>query len=339
MLGGKKVGPGCDTYVIAEIGGNFLDFETGKKLIDLAIESGVDAVKLQTYKANNTVTKTAWTDMENTGKAIQYDYFIKYELPENLHYQVFEYCKSKGLFVFSTPSHPEDVIFLDQLGIEAYKIGADDATNIPLLKFIARRNKPILISTGMCTMEEVREAVNSILGEGNDQIILFHTVSSYPTYPEHANLNVIKTFISEFNLPIGLSDHSVGVENSIAARALGACVIEKHFTYDKNAEGPDHMLSADPKEMKQIVNSVRNLDQAMGDFHKKPVGPEILNRLNNRKSVVSVMNIPKGTRITKEMIEIKRPGRGIPPKFIDQVIGRIANVNINEDHIITWDML
>ncbi len=231
-------------YIIAEIGGNFINFDEAKKLVDLASQAGVDAVKLQTYKADTLVTKTAKFDLDNVGEMLQYDLFLKYQIDFELHKRVFDYIETKGLDWFSTPAHKTDIDMLDKLDVVAHKIGADDATNLPLIKYAASTNKPILLSSGMCTLEETREMVNACLEVGNDNIILFHTISNYPTYPDQVNLLAMQTLQLEFPfLTIGFSDHTIGTTACFVAACMGAKVIEKHFTYDKEADGPDHQLS------------------------------------------------------------------------------------------------
>lgn len=232
-------------YIIADIGGNFITFEQARELIDAAVACGVDAVKRQTYTAERISIKQAIFDMENTGIVSQYDLFKKYEIDEALHRQVFDYIKSKGLDWFSTPSHEADADLLEKLGVSAFKVGSDDAVNIPFLKYLARKGKLIILSTGMCTMEEVKELVATILGEGNSQLALLHAVTSYPTHPEHVNLLAMKRMMEEFNLPVGYSDHTIGTVACVAAAAMGAVILEKHFATDKNADGPDHIVSAD----------------------------------------------------------------------------------------------
>ncbi|MCK5023364.1 MAG: N-acetylneuraminate synthase family protein, partial [Candidatus Aenigmarchaeota archaeon] len=221
----------------------------------------------------------------------------------------------------------------------AHKIGSDDVCNIPFLKYVAETDLPIILSTGMSTLKEVRDAVDIILGCGNDQLILLHCVTNYPTYPESVNLKAIETLRNEFGLPVGYSDHTIGTHIPIAAAAMGACVIEKHFTLDKNAEGPDHMLSADPLEMKHIVEGIRTIEKARGDGVKRPAKSEMITRKNNRKSIVAVTDIPKGTVITKDMIDIKRPGYGVPPKFIELIVGRTAVKDIEAEDVITWELV
>ena len=322
-------------YIIAEIGGNFTTFDEAKILVDLANNSGVDAVKLQTYKADTIVTKTAKFDLDNVGDMVQHQLFQKYQIDFDLHKKVFDYIESKGLDWFSTPSHKTDVDMLDKLNVVAHKLGADDATNLPLIKYVASTNKPILLSSGMCTIEEVRDMINTCLEVGNDKIILFHTVSNYPTYPEQVNLKAMQTLKNEFPyLKIGFSDHTIGSTACLAAACMGANVVEKHFTYDKNAEGPDHQLSADPVEMKEIVDKIREFEVMKGSGAKRPVGKEIINRVKNRKSIVTIKTIKKGEKFTIENIDIKRPGYGIEPKYFDVTIGKMASRDIDEDEVL-----
>ncbi|MGD9554010.1 MAG: N-acetylneuraminate synthase family protein [Arcobacteraceae bacterium] len=322
-------------YIIAEIGGNFTTFNEAKRLVDLAYETGVDAVKLQTYNADTLVTKTAKFDLDNVGEMNQYELFQKYQIDFNLHKKVFEYIKSKGLEWFSTPAHKTDVDMLERLGVSAYKLGADDATNLPLIRYVASKNKPILLSSGMCTLQEVRDMVNACLEVGNDNIILFHTVSNYPTYPEQVNLLAIQTLKKEFPyLQVGFSDHTIGSTACFAAACMGAEVVEKHFTYDKNAQGPDHQLSANPQEMKEIVDRIREFEIMRGTGIKRPVGKEIINREKNRKSIVTIKPIKKGEILSLDNVDIKRPGHGISPKYFDSILGKTVNKNLKDDEVL-----
>jgi len=324
-------------YIIAEIGGNFTTFKEAKILVDLAYEAGVDAVKLQTYNADTIVTKTARFDLDNVGDILQCELFEKYQIDFKLHKKVFNYIDSKGLEWLSTPSHKTDVDMLEELSVSSYKIGADDATNLPLIKYAASTNKPILLSSGMCTIEEVRDMVNTCLEVGNDKIILFHTVSNYPTYPEQVNLLAMQTLKIEFPfLTIGFSDHTIGSTACFAAACMGAEVVEKHFTYDKHADGPDHQLSANPQEMKEIVDRIREFEVMKGTGAKRPIGKEITNRVKNRKSIVTIKSIKKGEKLTLENIDIKRPGHGIEPKYFDKIIEKIACRDIKVDVVLQW---
>jgi len=326
------------TYIISEIGGNFKDFTEAKKLIDYAKQSGVDAVKIQTYKAATVASKNAMFDMENIGKVSQYEIFKKYEVDFDLHKKILDYSKEKNLEFFSTPSHESDVDMLEKLNVNIHKIGSDDAVNLPFLKYVAKTNKIIILSTGMCTLEEVKESVEAIKSQNNNKIVLLHCTSCYPTHPQDANINAIKTMIDNFpKIPIGYSDHTLDANASSLAVALGAKVIEKHFTFDKKADGPDHMLSSDPDEMAELVKRIRIFEKLKGREEKKPANGEKINLINNRKSIIINSALTKGSILRQSHLSIKRPGSGIYPKYIDQVIGKKLLKSVEEDHVLKWN--
>jgi len=327
-------------YIIAEIGGNFTTFDQAVRLIDAAAECGVDAVKLQTYRAETVASKKAIFDMENTGKVSQFELFQKYEIDRELHRKVFAHAEEKGLDWFSSPSHESDVEMLETLGVGVHKIGSDDAVNLPFLRYAARLGKPIILSTGMCTLEEVRESVSAILGEGNGRLILLHAITSYPTHAPNVNLRAMQTLMEAFpQLDVGYSDHTLSPVACLAAAAMGARVLERHFTYDKKADGPDHMLSADPAEMKWLVDAVREFEVMRGDGIKRPAESEKSTRINNRKSVVLTTSVEAGERLTKQHLAVKRPGYGIAPKDMDKVIGRSVVKAMDADAVISWEDL
>ena len=241
---------------------------------------------------------------------------------------------------FSTPAHESDVDILEEMGVGAHKIGSDDAVNIPFLRYVARTNKPIFLSTGMCTIEEVRESVSAIFAEGNEKLVLLHAITSYPTHPEYVNLRAMQSLMREFpELDIGYSDHTLGTTACIGAVAMGARVIEKHFTYDKRADGPDHMLSADPEEMRSIVDATRELEVMLGSGVKRPADSEKITRINNRKSIVLVRPIMAGESLTFAHLSIKRPGYGIAPKYYDQIVGRVVRKACSADDVLSWEDL
>lgn len=327
-------------YIIAEIGGNFTTLDQAKRLIDEAHSCGVDAVKLQTYRADTITSTKAIFDMENTGVVSQHDLFRKYEVDAAMHHDVFKYAEAKGLDWFSTPSHSTDVDLLESCRVGAYKIGSDDAVNLPFLRFVASTGKPLLLSTGMCTLEEVRESVDAILAVGNEKLILLHAITSYPTHPENVNLAAMQTLIQAFpQLDVGYSDHTVSPIACLCAVAMGARVVEKHFTYDKRADGPDHMLSADPAEMKWLVAAIRNFEAMRGSGVKRPADSEHGTRRNNRKSVVLNRGMNAGERLGAQDIAIKRPGYGIGPKYFEQVVGRSIATDMEKDSVLTWNDL
>lgn len=327
-------------YIIAEIGGNFTTFEQAKILIDEAYKCKVDAVKLQTYRGDTIASKKAIFDMENTGVVSQHELFTKYEIDDDLHKKVFNYAESKGLDWFSTPSHETDVELLENQGVGAHKIGSDDAVNLPFLKYVAQKGKPIILSTGMSTLEEVKESVSTILGEGINKLILLHCITSYPTHEKDVNLLAMKTLMDQFpQLDVGYSDHTLSPVAALCAASMGARVIEKHFTYDKKAEGPDHMLSANPEEMKWLVDSIRSFELMKGNGIKKPADSEKITRINNRKSLIINKKMNAGEKIKREYLAIKRPGYGIGPKYYETIIGRAVSSNLDIDHVLTWEDL
>ena len=325
-------------YVIAEIGGNFTNFTQAKRIIDLARDCGVDAIKLQTYKADTVASKEAIFEMENTGRVSQYELFKKLELSKKDHIDVFRYAQNLGLDWFSSPSHKQDVDFLDSMGVGLFKIGSDDAVNLPFLEYVARKNKPVILSTGMCTLDEVRGSVDVIYSTGNRQLILLHAITAYPTHPEDVNLRAIQTMQSEFpEIAIGYSDHTLGIMACLGAVALGAKVIEKHFTYDKAADGPDHLLSADPKEMTELVAGIKEMEILLGTGKKMPAKSEENSIINNRKSIILSCSLKKGSALKREHLDIKRPGYGIPPKELGDIIGKVLNKDKLEDSVLLRD--
>ena len=338
----KVIGEGEATFIIAEAGVNHNgDIELAKRLVDIASECGIDAIKFQTFKAENVVAKNtpkADYQIKNTGtNESQYEMIKKLELSEDEFIELYKYTKKKGLIFLSTPFDFESADFLDEL-VSAFKISSTDLTNLPFLEYIAEKGKPIILSTGMGTLGEIEEAVNTIR-EINDDLILLHCVTNYPASFESLNLRAIKTLKEAFKLPVGYSDHSLGIYAPIAAVALGAVVIEKHFTLDKNLPGPDHKASLNPEELKEMVNAIRLIEKALGDGIKRPTPEEEEIKKVARRSLVANVDIPKGTVIKKEMIAIKRPGTGIEPKYLNVVIGKRAKRDIKKDEVLKWNMI
>lgn len=333
----RLIGDGHPVYVIAEIGGNFRTLEEGKEIIERAIDSGVDAVKLQTLRADTLVTRGSRFSTI-AGGASQYEIFKQIEISEAWHQALFDFARRKGIVIFSTPSHDDDVKLLERLQAPAYKIGSDDLTNIPFLQFTASKRKPVILSTGMAVLEEVREAVKAVLSTGNSQVAVLHCVSSYPVKNfSDLNLRVIQTLREALDVPVGFSDHSYGTLAACLAVSMGACMIEKHFTLDKKMDTPDSFFSADPAEMSELVEKVRQTEKALGSFEKKPTAEEERNKLEVRKSVVTRKKIKKGEMIQRDSVAIKRPGTGIEPKRLTDVIGKRALRDLEADQVISWD--
>jgi len=338
-IGKSKIGDNFPTYIIAEIGGNFSTFEQGKKLIDAATSCGANAVKIQTFKADKLVSEYATFDMPSVGgRKKQLDVIRKLELNEKIQKKLFEYCTNKKMTFFSTPSHPDDVDFLENIGIKLYKIGSDDLTNIPLIKYISKCKKPTIISTGMSNMKEIKDAVEAYSSQ-NSKLALLHCVSMYPYDPKYSNLNAINTMKKEFKIPIGWSDHTKEIGTCIAAAALGANIIEKHFTLNKKAKGPDHALSSDPRDFSNMVKSIRLIEAAKGTGIKKPAKCELSSLKNIRKSIVASKDIPAGTILNNNFLEIKRPGNGIHPNKLSLIIGKRTKKMITKDKPIKMDYL
>ncbi len=343
-IGDRIVGQGQPCFIIAEAGVNHNGvFEKAKKLVDAAVLAGADAVKFQTFNANEIVSSAAQKanyQLETTSESeSQLEMLQRLQLSEKDHISLQDYCKDKNILFLSTPFDLKSANFLETLEIPAYKIGSSEITNLPLLEHVARKGKPIILSTGMSYLSEVDEAIRLIRNSGNEQIILLHCVSNYPADPSDINLNAISTMVHAFGVPVGYSDHALGIEISLAARAIGACVVEKHLTLDRNSPGPDHLSSLEPDEFGAMVKSVRNIEAALGHGRKIPAESEANTSLVARKSLVAESDISMGTKLTPELIRIKRPGHGIPPALLPYVLGRTLRKNVAAGTVITLEML
>jgi len=330
-----------NTFIIAEAGVNHNgSIELAKKLIDVAVDAGADAVKFQTFKAENIVTKNApkaeYQKQTTDTKESQYDMIKKLELDEEAHKELMKYCKNKNILFFTTPFDHESIELLNQLGLEIFKIPSGEITNLPYLRHIGRLKKKVILSTGMADLGEIEDAIDVLVDSGTtrENITLLHCTTEYPAPIEEVNLKAIVTLKEAFKLPVGYSDHTPGIEVPIAAVALGAVVIEKHFTLDKNLPGPDHKASLEPHELKQMVSAIRNIEKALGNGIKKPTQSELKNRNIARKSIVAKIRIKKGEIFTEENLTTKRPGTGISPIRWDELIGKTANRDYEEDELI-----
>lgn len=326
-------------FVIAEAGVNHNgNIEIAKKLIDAASAAGADAVKFQTFRAESLVCKTAkkaeyqlgMTDRSET----QYDMLKKLELTEQMHKELMEYCAKKKIMFLSTPFDIGSVKLLSKLGMQIFKIPSGEITNLPYLREIAGHQKKVILSTGMSNMNEVKAAVDVLKENGAADIILLHCNTQYPTPVSDVNLLAMVRMHEELGLPVGYSDHTLGIEVPIAAAALGAAVIEKHFTLNKNMEGPDHKASLEPQELKRMVEGIRKTELALGVGIKQASDSEKENRDIVRKSIVAASGIKKGEKYTEENLTVKRPGIGISPMRWDEVIGKTAGRDYETDEMI-----
>jgi len=329
------------TFIIAEIGVNHNgDINLAKKMIKSASECGVDAVKFQTFKSEDLVTenaKTADYQQKNANENSQFEMLKKLELTFEDFKELKGYASKCNVMFISSPFDIKSVDLLENLNVSLYKLGSGELNNFELIDYVQKTNKPIILSTGMATLEEIKETYNFI--ENKENLRILHCITGYPTSFEEANLNFIKTLQSEFDVPIGFSDHSPGIELPIAAVALGACVVEKHFTLDKTLEGPDHKASLNPTEFKAMVDAIRNVEVAMGDGIRRFSENELEIKKIARKSIVLNDDVLEGMTIEKDMISIKRPGTGIAPKYINQVIGKKVNKDLNKNTVLKWEYL
>jgi sialic acid synthase SpsE len=277
----------------------------------------------------------ATTDTAET----QYEMLRRLELSEEAHVALLDYCRAQGITFLSTPFDEGSADFLAALDVPALKIPSGEITNLPLLAHLARKGKPLILSTGMSTLGEVETALDAIRAAGNRDVIVLHCVSSYPASAGDVNLLAMRTLELAFGLPVGYSDHTMGAEVAFAAIALGACVLEKHFTLDRSAPGPDQQASLLPQELVELVRGVRSVESALGTGIKTPAGSEWETRSVARKSLVAEVDIEPGTVITALMVGTKRPGTGIPPAMLAGVIGRTARANIPSGTLLGWEML
>ncbi|MBC8500903.1 MAG: N-acetylneuraminate synthase [Nanoarchaeota archaeon] len=343
-IGNKIIGEKHACFIIAEAGVNHSgDIKIARRLIDAAAEARVDAVKFQTFKAEKLATrdaKQAEYQTKNIGKEeTQFDMLKRLELKEEFHKPLKNYSEKKGLIFMSTPFDEDAIDFLDELGVEIFKAGSGELNNIPYLVKMAKKNKPMIISTGMSTMDEVKKAVEAIRNAGNDNFVFLHCTTNYPTPFEEVNLRAMETMRKKLSCLVGYSDHTEGLLVPLVAAAMGAVVIEKHFTLDRTMEGPDHKASLEPNELKEMVRQIRLIEEIRGSEKKELAPSEFSMSKTIRKSLVAKNDIKKGNVIKGEDIIIKRPGIGIMPERIDEVIGKIALRNFNKDELISFEDL
>ncbi len=325
-------------FIIAEAGVNHNgDFDLACKLVDAAKNAGVDCVKFQTYRSENLVSVHAHKaeyQKGTTGEGSQLDMLKKLELSFDEFLYLKKYCDKVGICFLSTPFDFDSIEFLNSIDIPFWKIPSGEVTNLPYLLELAKTKKPVIMSTGMCNMEEIKAAIRVLRDNGTTDIKLLHCNTEYPTPFEDVNLNAMEAMRKEFGLEVGYSDHTKGIEVPIAAVALGATIIEKHFTLDRNMEGPDHKASLEPQELTDMVRCIRHIEQSLGSGIKTPSPSELKNVSVARKSIVASKAIKKGETFSEENLTVKRPGTGISPMEWFSVIGTIANRDYSAEEMI-----
>ena len=332
------------TFIIAEAGVNHNGcLKLARKLIEVAARAGVDAVKFQTFKAEHiAIPEAEKADYQKECTAIkesQWQMLKRLELSPDDHKHLKSFCEEKGLIFLSSPFDEESADYLEKLDVPCFKVPSGEITNLPFLAHLARKGRPLIVSTGMATIGEIEQALEIMRETGNEHICLLHCTSSYPAPATDCNLRAINTLRQAFQLPVGYSDHTEGIAITLAAVALGASVIEKHFTLDKQMPGPDHRASLEPEELSQLVKNIRLIEKALGTGRKWPTREERKIALTVRKSIVTTRDVSAGEIITSAHVALKRPGTGLPPSLLPHVIGRRARLPIPKDTLITWEML
>jgi N-acetylneuraminate synthase len=337
------VGPTYPCFIIAEAGVNHNGSpDMARQLVDVAVRAGADAVKFQTFKAERIVTRDApkaeyqkrTTDVAES----QYDMLRRLELSPEMHRELMAYCDERGILFMSSPFDEDSADLLANLSVAVFKIPSGEITNLPFLAHVARKGKPMIVSTGMSYLSEVEAAVRTIEEAGNRQLVLLHCVSNYPADPGDANLMAMRTIATAFGVPVGYSDHTPGIEVPLAAVALGACVIEKHLTLDCSLPGPDHRASLEPEEFSAMVRGIRTVESALGHGRKEPAASEADTASVARKSLVAARDIPVGATLTEELIAIKRPGTGLPPAMLAYLIGRTLRIPVPAGQLLQLEM-
>ena len=343
-IANRQVGQGEPCFIVAEAGINHDGkLEQAKELVWAAAKAGADAIKFQTFSAEKRVSsktsKAKYIETSTGAKESLYDFFKRLELSKADHQELIKVTREEGIIFMSTAFDEASADLLEELGVAAFKIASFDIVNLPLLEHVARKSRPMIVSTGGATLGEVEEAVSVIKATGNNAIVLLHCTASYPAAFPDINLKAMKTIADAFQCLVGYSDHSLGITVPLGAVALGASVVEKHFTLDRSLPGPDHSFSADPSEFQNMVRSIRNLEKAMGSPLKQPVPAEKEIIQVARKCLVANQDIPAGTVITNDMLTVKGHGVGLVPKYANVVVGKKARADIECDEAITWDKI
>jgi N,N'-diacetyllegionaminate synthase len=343
-IGEQQIGPDQPAFFIAEAGVNHNgNVENAKRLVEIAADAGADAVKFQTFRAQELASAAAPKakyQQDHTGAdQSQFEMLKGLELSAENFQELEKHAHRKGIIFLSTPFDTESVDMLDHLGVPAFKIPSGEITNWPLLEYIAAKQKPVILSTGMSYLSEVGDAIGVIRAAGCSQLAVLHCTSNYPATAASSNLRAMQTISESFDVPTGLSDHTLGMEMAIAAIALGARIIEKHFTLDKSLPGPDHQASLAPDELRILIHSIREVESGMGDGIKRPTPSEEETRDVTRRSIITHEQILKGTTIERRMLVFKRPGNGIPPSKLAEIVGRKVNRTIPADSKLEFEDL
>lgn len=344
-VGRRALGEDGHVLVVAEAGINHNgSLDKAVEMIHAAAECGADAIKFQTFQAATFISDAEavfeYRTAAGSVREKSLEMFKRVELDYSWHERLFDEARKAGILVFSTPCDEKAVDLLASLNTPMFKISSDYLTYHEFIRYVAAQNRPMIVSTGMATLGDIEEAITAVESTGNRQLILLHCVSAYPTPLDQVNLRAMDTLKRTFGLPVGFSDHTEGVSIALAAAALGAVLVEKHFTLSKrDVRGPDHWFSADPEGLKSLVSGIRDICKALGSPVKRVVPCEQHSRLRARMSLVASVDIPAGTPITRQMLSIKRPGTGIPPKEIEGILGQVALQNLPKDQVLRFDQI
>jgi N-acetylneuraminate synthase len=344
-FGEVEIGLGQPPYIIAEVGSNHNgDMDLCHRLIDAAAAAGAHAVKFQSWTDTSLIAEeeyahnTEYSDKKKHFGSLR-EMVTAYQFTADQHREARAHCRARGIAFCSTPFTVEEANLLEELDVPFFKIASMDVVHLPLLKYVARKQRPVVISTGMATLAEIEHAVQTVRAEGNEQIVLLHCVSIYPPEYDTIHLRNMATMQEAFDVPVGFSDHTLGVAISLAAIAIGACVIEKHFTLDQDMAGWDHAISANPEQLRTIVAEGRNIFSALGESKRIVSTAEMEKRKKFRRSLVAKRKLDRGHMLTEADLDAKRPGTGIAPNEINYVIGRRLESDVAADQVLHWKHL
>jgi sialic acid synthase SpsE len=344
-FGDVEIGRGKPPYIIAEVGSNHNgDMNLCRRLIDTAAVAGAHAVKFQSWTDTSLISEeeyarnTEYSDKKRHFGSLR-EMVTAYQLTADQHLEAHAYCRDRRIAFCSTPFSAEEVDLLEKLAVPFFKIASMDIVHLPLLKYVARKQRPVVISTGMATLAEIEQAVETVRAEGNEQVVLLHCVSIYPPEYETIHLRNIATLQQAFDVPVGFSDHTVGTAIPLAAISMGACVIEKHFTLDQEMAGWDHSISANPEQLRTIVAEGRNIFAALGENRRRVGAAELEKREKFRRSLVARHKLDRGHMLTEADLDAKRPGTGISPNEIAYVLGRRLSSDVAADQVLHWKHL